>query len=184
MKIHAGQYKGRNFYRPEGIRPTQSIVTKSLFDMLGQDLDGIMFLDLFAGSGSVGLEALSRGARHCTFVEKDPKCAAVIRQNVELLDIENYSLLNSDAFATIKHLSSRQETYDVVYIDPPYGRDLAKKSLKTLMAYDILQPASLVILKHEKQEVLPPQAGRLKQIRSKRYGGTLLSIYQIVEGDS
>lgn len=181
MKIIAGQYKGRNFYRPDGIRPTQSMVTKSLFDMLGQELDGVMILDVFAGSGSIGLEALSRGARHCTFVEKDAKCAEVIRKNTALLGIENYSLINSDAFATIKQLAGKGERFDLVFMDPPYGRDLAKKSLKTLEGYDILQPASIVIIKHEKQEILPKSSGQLSHFRTKKYGGTVLSIYQVAD---
>lgn len=178
MKIIGGTYKGRNFFRPEGIRPAQSHVVKSLFDILGQEMDGLVFLDLFAGSGAVGIEAMSRGARHCTFVERDHKCAKVIGQNVTLLGIEAYSLITGDVFANIKQLAAQKEVFDVVFCDPPYERDMAKKSLKTLGAYDILQPASVVIIKHEQHEILPPHNGRLARFKEKKYGATLLSFYQ------
>lgn len=185
MKIIGGQYKGRNFYRPLGIRPIQGLVTKSLFDMLGQDLEGILFLDLFAGSGSVGLEALSRGARHCTFVEKDQKCAAVITKNLRLLDIGAYSLITADAFAAIKQIALQKQGYDIIFCDPPYGRELGKKSLKTLEAYDILTPTSVIVIKHEKYETLPEEHGRFLLFRQKKYGSTLLSFYTIAQpGDN
>ncbi len=178
MRIGGGQYKGRNFFRPEGIRPAQGYVVKSLFDILGQDMDDLVFLDLFAGSGAVGLEALSRGARHCTFVERDRKCVKIINQNVNLLGIEAYNLIAGDVFANIKNFAAQQEHFDIVFCDPPYERDMAKKSLKTLGAYDILQPTSIVIFKHEQHEALPPQNGRLVRFKEKKYGATLLSFYQ------
>lgn len=181
MKIIGGQFKGRNFYRPEGIRPIQSLVTKSLFDILGQDLEGIIFLDVFAGAGSVGLEALSRGAKHCTFVEKDPKCAAIITKNLKLLDIGAYSLITADAFAALKQIALQKQAYDIIFCDPPYDRELGKKSLKTLDAYAILHPTSVIILKHEKYESLPEEYGRLVLFRQKKYGSTILSFYQLKE---
>lgn len=185
MKIIGGQYKGRNFYRPLGIRPIQGSVSKSLFDILGQDLEGLIFLDLFAGSGSVGLEALSRGAKHCTFVEKDPKCAAIITKNLKLLDVGAYSLITADSFAAIKQITLQKQAYDIVFSDPPYERDLGKKTLKTLEAYDILHPTSIVVIKHEKHEILPEEYGRFRLFRQKKYGSTLLSFYNIGEaGDS
>ncbi|MCB9721422.1 MAG: 16S rRNA (guanine(966)-N(2))-methyltransferase RsmD [Candidatus Omnitrophica bacterium] len=178
MKIISGQYKGRNFYRPDGIRPAQGYVVKSLFDTLGQDLEGLVFLDLFAGSGAVGMEALSRGARHCTFVERDRRCVKVISQNATLLGIEAYSLIAGDVFANIKTFAAQEDRFDIIFCDPPYERDMAKKSLKTLGAYDILQPASIVIFKHEQHEILPSQNGRLVRFKEKKYGATLLSFYQ------
>ena len=147
---------------PSGIRPTQGIARKALFDILGQDLEGITMLDLFAGSGAVGLEALSRGAKKVTFVEKDPKCAAVISENIGLLPIEKaddgarpYDIVQTDAFAATKLFSRQSKSFDVVFIDPPYGRGLAKKALKTLDAYDILHPNCTVVLQHGKREILP-----------------------------
>ncbi|MBP9854388.1 MAG: 16S rRNA (guanine(966)-N(2))-methyltransferase RsmD [Candidatus Omnitrophica bacterium] len=184
MKIIGGQFKGRNFFRPDGIRPMQSAVAKSLFDILGQDMEGIIFLDLFAGSGSVGIEALSRGAKHCTFVEKDAKCADTISKNLRHLDISAYSLIKADSFAAIKQIALQKQKYDIVFIDPPYARELGKKSLKTLEGYVILHASSTVVIKHDKYEILPEEYGRFRLFRQKKYGSTALSFYQVKEAEN
>jgi 16S rRNA (guanine(966)-N(2))-methyltransferase RsmD len=185
MKIIGGQFKGRNFYMPAGIRPTQNLARGALFDLLGQDMGGVIFLDLFAGSGAVGLEAISRGAAKVMFVEKDPKCAAVITENMALLRTGPdkagalpYELLSTDVFAAVKLLSRQEKRFDIIFIDPPYGLGLAKKALKTLEAYDILQPNYMVVIQHEKEEILPEQQGRFLLFRQKKYGGTVLTIYR------
>ena len=158
---------------PFGIRPTQSIARKALFDILGQDLEGVTFLDLFAGSGAVGLEAISRGAAKATMVEKDPKCAAVITENISLLSIEPneagafpYEIVQTDAFAAVKLFARQDKKFDVVFVDPPYGLGLAKKALKTLEGYDILHPNCTVVIQHEKGEILPEKQGRFSFIFS------------------
>lgn len=170
---------------PAGIRPTQGIARKALFDILGQDMTGIVLLDLFAGSGAIGLEAISLGAEKVTFVEKDPKCAEVISENINLLPIEKnddgglaFDIVQTDAFAAIKLFSRQDKKFDVVFIDPPYGRGLAKKALKTLEAYDILQPNCVVVLQHEKKEILPKKQGRFLIFGKKKYGSTTFSIYK------
>ncbi|MBN1869733.1 MAG: RsmD family RNA methyltransferase, partial [Candidatus Omnitrophica bacterium] len=139
MKIIGGQYKGRNFYMPAGIRPTQNIARKALFDLLGQNLEGITLLDLFAGSGAVGIETISRRATKAVIVEKDPKCVDVISENIGLLSIGPnepgnlpYEVIQMDAFAAIKMFAHQGRKFDVVFMDPPYGQGLAKKALKTL----------------------------------------------------
>jgi 16S rRNA (guanine966-N2)-methyltransferase len=185
MKIIAGKYKGKNFYMPFGIRPTQSIVRKALFDILGQDLEGITMLDLFSGSGAVGLEAVSRGAKKAVLVEKDPKCVDVIHENIGILSIGEdesgsplYEVVATDALAAIKLFARQEKKFDIVFIDPPYGRGLAKKALKTLGGYDILHPNCTVVVQHEKREILPQNEGRFLLFRQKKYGATFLSIYK------
>ena len=185
MKIIGGKYKGRNIYMPKDIRPTQNLTRKALFDILGQELEGMDFLDLFAGSGAVGLEALSRGARSVTFVEKNPLCLNTIQENVNLLKLNMsavkekafYEVIEGDSFATIKQLSRKGKKYHLVFLDPPYGRGLVKKALKLLSAYDILTPASMLIVEHEKKEFLPKLEGKLKLLKQNHYGNTCLSIF-------
>ena len=169
---------------PFGIRPTQSIARKALFDILGQDLEGMTLLDLFAGSGAIGLEAISRGAAKATMVEKDPKCVDVINENIDLLSIEPnasgvlpYEIIQTDAFAAVKLFARQDKKFDVIFLDPPYGRGLAKKALKTLEGYDILHPNCTVVVQHEKREILPEKQGRFLTFRQKKYGSTTLSIY-------
>ena len=185
MKILGGQFKGRNFYMPKDIRPTQNLVRKAIFDVLGINLDGLEFLELFAGSGAVGLEALSRGAKKLVLVEKEPQCIQAIEENVKLLKVNSYEsgtsrceIIQGDALMTIKLFARQQKKFDIVFIDPPYGRELAKKTLKTLEAYDILQPNCMVIIQHEEDEILPETQGRFLLFRKKNYGHTVLSMYQ------
>ena len=186
MKIIAGQFKGKNFYRPQDIRPTQNVGRKALFDILGGDLEGLSVLDLFAGSGAVGLEALSRGAEKVVFVEKDPKCFQVIEKNIELLSVQPnakrhwpFELNQADAFAAIKSYAAEKRRFDVIFVDPPYARGLAKKALKTLEAYDILQPNCTLIIEHEKREILPAALGRIILFREKKYGTSVMGFYRV-----
>ncbi len=185
VKIIGGKYKGRNFYMPASVRPTQNITRKALFDILGQDMDGIEFLELFAGSGAVGLEAMSRGAKKVIFVEHDPKCADVITQNLQLLlgasprdDGFSYELVEGDSFAHIKMFARQKKKFDLIFLDPPYGLELGKKALKTLGAYDILHPNCVVVIEHGADEILPKIEGNLLRFEQRKYGKTFLSIYK------
>jgi 16S rRNA (guanine(966)-N(2))-methyltransferase RsmD len=184
MRILSGRLKGKNFYMPFGIRPTGDLMRKSLFDFLDPYIEGSDFVDIFSGSGSVGLEAISRGAKNVTFVEKDPKAASVIEENLMLLALplaerkdRYFDVRKSDGLAAIKAFAAEKKTFDIVFIDPPYGRELAKKALKTLEGYDIVKPNSLVIFQHEKHEALPQAQGRFSVIRVKKFGSSFLTIY-------
>ena len=186
MRIIGGKFKNRNFFLPKGTRATQNLVRKAVFDILGQDLTGQSFLELFAGSGAVGLEAISRGASRVTFVENDPGCAEVIDLNIQRLNIrptdsydESYYVLNTDAYISIKQLAQFKKKFDIIFIDPPYGLDMAKKALKELSAYDIVHPDSIVVVQHDKYEILPESEGRFFIDKQRRYGSTLLTFYLI-----
>ncbi len=186
MKILSGKFKGRNFYMPEGIRPTQNLVRKALFDVIGDELLGCDFLDLFAGSGAVGLEALSNGAKSACFVEADPKCVEVITANIILLDLIAhvkqglmYTVIHAEAFASIKQIVRRGNKYDIIFVDPPYGRELGKKILKTLEAYDIVRTNCLIIIEHEKSEKLPEVSGKFFRNEQRKYGASVLSFYRL-----
>lgn len=185
MKIIGGQFKGRNFYMPEGIRPTQNVVRAALFNLLGHDLDGVTFLELFAGSGAVGLEAFSRGASYVMMVERDAKCAHTIEENITLVNTTGYKenrqridLKIKDAFVAIKELAEQNAKFDIIFLDPPFRRGLTKKILKTLEAYDIVQPNCTVVVQHETSENLPKSQGRFCLYKQHRYGGSYLSFYQ------
>jgi len=182
MKILGGKYKGRNFYMPAHISPTQDVFRKAIFDILGHDLEGLTFLDLFAGSGAVGMEAISRGAKLVVMVEHDPKCADVIEQNLNMLKIgypyTDHVIMNADAMATVKQMGRDGKKFDIVFLDPPYGLGLAKKILKLLMAYDILHPHSYVVAQYEEQENLPDLEGRFCVVKSKSFGRSCLTILE------
>ncbi len=199
MKILTGKLKGRNFYMPHGIRPSPNIIRKAMFDVFGQDLKGIEFLDLFAGSGAVGLEAMSCGAQRVTFIENDPVHVQVIEDNLKLLGIDRssnsgpalggagykpappkagYEVIQGDTFYAIKQLAKIKRKFDFIFIDPPYGAELAKKTLNLLSAYDILTPDCYIVVQHDKWETLPESEGRFFLIRQKKYGTSFLAIYE------
>lgn len=186
MKILTGQFRGRNIYMPAEIRPTQNITRKATFDLIGHDLSGMTFLDLFAGSGAVGLEALSLGAKKVTFVERMPVCLATIEENLRfffgnspnLLKQSTYEIIDRDCQAAIKEFSRQKKIFDIVFFDPPYDQGLVKKTLKTLMAYDIVNPVSLVIVQHSYLESLPDFQERFSLIRHRKYGKTYLAVLQ------
>ena len=211
MRILTGKFKGRNIKVPENIRPTQNLVRKAIFDVLG-DIEGLSFLELYAGSGAVGLESLSRGARDLTFVEYNRDCALAIEKNIEALKLKNCRLYQKDAQEAIKAFKRGGRTFDLIFLDPPYHSSpstpnpkgwigvplsaatpnpigwvgvppsAAKKTLQTLDAYDILAPYGLLVIQHFKKDELPEEACRLKLIKESRYGDTLLTIYRKKEG--
>ncbi|MDD2679285.1 MAG: 16S rRNA (guanine(966)-N(2))-methyltransferase RsmD [Candidatus Omnitrophica bacterium] len=177
MRITTGKYKGRVLKLPKGIRPTQNKVRKALFDILG-DIEGLSFLELFAGSGSVGFEALSRGAGFLALVETNPDCLAAIKQNIELLKNPQCAVYPQDAQRAIENFHKSRKSFDIIFLDPPYYQDLVKKTLQTLEAYDILSPYGLVIAQHFKRENLPGSLGVLSLFRQYKYSQTLLSLYR------
>lgn len=183
MKILGGKYKGRNIYMPAGVRPTQNLTRKAVFDIVGHDLEGLAILELFAGSGAVGLEALSLGAAKAVFVEKEQLAVDTIQENLTILGIgqggrndAQAEVLQGDAMAAIKQMAAGGKKFDLIFMDPPYQRDMAKKALKTLEAYDILQPNCIVIIEHSQGESIPKEHQRLSCIKQRKYGKSFLTI--------
>lgn len=169
---------------PAKIPPTQNVVRKAVFDILG-DISGMDFLELFAGSGAVGFEAFSHGAKTVTLVEPDPHCVEVIHENLKLLGIEcsgthsaPLMIIPADAFVAIKQLAQKNKKYDIVFLDPPFGHSLGKKALKALCTHDILHPNCFLLIQVEKNEILPKQEGRFYLIREKKYGASHLGVYE------
>ena len=183
MRIISGKYKGRIIRMPKGIRPTQNKVRKALFDILG-DIQGLSFLELFAGSGAVGIEALSLGAKQVVFVENNSDCLKALKNNFTYLLPTTYYLLPLDVFIAIKKMSKNKKQFDIIFLDPPYLRDVtptgAKKTLLNLSTYDILSPNGFIVAQHFKKDILPDRIGNLIILRQAEYGDTVLSFYRKV----
>ncbi len=177
MRILTGKYKNKLIVMPKGIRPTQNIVRKALFDILG-DIEGLSFLELFAGSASVGLEAVSRGASELVLVELNRQCQQVIRKNIDSLGLSNCVLFAQEPPKAIEFLCKNGKKFDIIFLDPPYHEDMAKKTLQMLSGYDILAPNGFVIVQHSQKENLPESAGDLGLCKQKIYGDTVLSLYK------
>lgn len=169
---------------PASIRPTQDLVRAAIFDILGHDFSDLRFLDLFAGSGAVGLEAISRGASEVVFVEKDPQNTKIIQENFKLLKLGYphvfHKVVTADVFKTIKELAAQNERFDIVFFDPPFDQKLAKKLLKHLMAYVILHPHSYMVAQYGEDDSLPDLEGHFKIIKKRLYGSSQLAVMQRV----
>ncbi len=131
LRITGGNLKGRKLYIPSFIRPTQNKVKKAIFDILGDQVIDSIFLDLFAGSGNVGIEALSRGAKFCVFVEKNLKCVSVIKRNIYELELQEKSKIvkeDSEKFV-VRHT----DKFDIIFADPPYNYVLKRKFIENVI---------------------------------------------------
>ncbi|MFA5385991.1 MAG: 16S rRNA (guanine(966)-N(2))-methyltransferase RsmD [Eubacteriales bacterium] len=177
MRIITGKYRSRLLLSPKCIRPTQNKVRKAVFDILG-DVNGLSFLELFAGSGAVGFEALSRGASGVVLVEENREAQTAINGNIQALKVENCLLIPGKAESALPFLQKSGRKFDVLFMDPPYNKDLAKKILQILGACDILAPNAFVIVQHFKNDALDEEAVGLHLIKKAKYGDTLLSFYQ------
>ena len=177
MRITTGKYRNRKLHMPKGIRPTQDKVRKAVFDILG-DISGLTFLEIFAGSGAVGFEALSRGVVELTLVESNPNSVLAIKRNIALLNATACNLYHLEAEKAIKLLSLDRKSFDIIFIDPPYLKDMAKKILQILGGYDILSPDGLIVVQHSKLEQLPKDGIKFSLIKEAKYGDTRLSIFR------
>lgn len=179
MRVIAGVAKGRRLRVPrrKGVRPTSEYLREALFDILGSSVYGVHFLDLYAGSGAVGIEALSRGAAEVVFLEQDPACLRVIRENIEMTGLRKRRVVPGDVLRVLPRLVRQGESFEIIFVDPPYGTDLAMRTLDVLASTDLLRPRGVVIVEHFAKEPLPQHIGMLSQIRMKAHGQTVLSFY-------
>jgi len=176
--VIAGQLGGRHLKAPRGAttRPTSDRVREALFAMLGE-LRGARVLDLFAGSGALGIEALSRGASSVVFVERDSAAVRALRDNLLTLQIESLDgeVRHTEALAALRRARTRQETYDLIFIDPPYARayDWAPK-LSTVLP-SLLEPAARVVVESDRRA---PLQLPLQIEQERRYGDTSIRIHR------
>jgi 16S rRNA (guanine966-N2)-methyltransferase len=182
LRILGGQFKGRILRSPKSspTRPTQGILRQSLFNICQHAILNARFLDLFAGSGAMGLEALSHGAKRAIFVEQNKSAAAVIRENIHTLQvIDRSELLAMDVLHALKLLAKRQETFDIIYIDPPYGQpDLIQSVLEEIEKNNLVLPEALIFFETSAQEQsIDYKSTRLKKASSRIFGIARLDQY-------
>lgn len=182
MRVIAGKYKSRIIKMPRGprIRPTKDRVREALFGIIGEFAVGASVLDLFAGSGAFGIEAVSRGAKRAVFIDREGSCIKTIKENLNTLNINGKisTVIKMDAFRAIDFLSRRKETFDLVLLDPPYHKGLAKKSLIKLDRHDILKPPCIVVCEHHKNDTMPEMMDNITSYRTVRYGDVCLTFYK------
>lgn len=187
MRVISGKYRGRPLrsLRGSAIRPTSDRLRETLFNVLTagnpQALENTSWLDLFAGTGAVGIEALSRGARQVYFVEHSASAAKLIEQNLHSLEIhDGYKILRDDLAGVLWHLQREHFVTDVVFLDPPYSlRNSYEESLTLLANSTIVWAMSLVVAEHDKKYDPGNSFASLRRIRTLTQGNSALSFYKI-----
>jgi 16S rRNA (guanine966-N2)-methyltransferase len=181
MRVISGKYRGRRLKGPKGtdLRPTGDRLKETLFNILKPQISGAVVLDVFSGTGAIGIEALSRGADRTVFIERDPSANALIRRNLEICGIEDdFSIIRQDAFKALRSLARQEFSVDIIYFDPPYDWEPYPDLLK--LAFKLV-PASrhaCVVIEHRRNAVLPESGEEYRRYRLVRQGDKCLSFYQ------
>ncbi len=180
MRIIGGEFRGRSIKHPpfKTVRPTKDRIREAVFNMIAEKVPGARAMDLFAGSGAYGMESLSRGATGSVFVDNDIHCVKIINENITELGLEaRTKTFTEDVFRTLELLGKNKERFDLIFSDPPFNRDMAKKTLLTINQYDILNRCGLLIIEHHLREFVPEAADHIFILRQKTYKDILISIY-------
>lgn len=188
MRVVSGKFKGQEIFSPPKsieLRPTSDRVREAVFDVLRFDIAGATFLDLFAGSGAVGIEAISEGASFSVFVEKNQVAVRIINANIRKFGIENNTLIIKDD--VIRLLTQRKmpeafgnSKFNMVFLDPPYASKLATQTLLALTEFDALGEQAIVVAEHEKKEILKDEYSGsfiLSRFKEKIYGKIIVSYF-------
>ena len=174
MRVISGEYKGKKIegFNIEGTRPTMDRVKESLFGCIQNYIKNSVVLDLFAGSGSLGIEALSNGARYCYFVDNGKEILKILEKNLN--GVENFHILKLDYLKALEYLKNNNIKFDLIFIDPPYKLNLINNSIKKILEYNLLNKDGIMICEYE-DEVIDCN---LELIKGKRYGTTYIKIYK------
>ena len=180
MRVIAGKLKGHRLKAPKGrdLRPTSDRVKEALFDILPHDLSGLRVLDLFAGTGNLSIEALSRGATEAVLIDASREAGKVIRENLQALGYSDKSRAwIAPVLRSTRVLSRRGEKFDLIFADPPYEKDWVGKTLRAIAQDELLREAGILVVEHSVREGVEKNYGPLMLRDQRRYGTTLLSFF-------
>ena len=182
MRVIAGKWKGIKLQAGdfEDFRPITNRIKESLFGTLGDQIIASRILDLFAGSGSIGIEALSRGANHCIFVERSHKIANVLLRNLKKLKCNsaNYELIIADVYKSFQKLNLQQYEFDFIFSDPPFRTPIVQRILQEISKFNLLKTKGILIIRHHKKEIFQDQQFKFETIRYKEYGDSTVRLYR------
>jgi 16S rRNA (guanine966-N2)-methyltransferase len=181
VRITGGSKRGQRLvpWEEEGIRPMRDFVRTALFNILADLVPGSRFLDLFCGTGSVGLEALSRGAADCVFVDKSAEACAITRRNLDVLGfLKEGKVIQADYAEGIEYLQRRGRRFDLIFVGPPYGKGLAAAALNLIAESRLFHGETVIISEVYKKETLCPTYGELYSIDRRLYGDNGLHFYR------
>ncbi|MGN1028634.1 MAG: 16S rRNA (guanine(966)-N(2))-methyltransferase RsmD [Bacilli bacterium] len=180
MRVISGKLKGRVLkgYDILGTRPTMDRVKESLFASIQDYIQGRIVLDLFAGSGNLGIEAISNGCKKCYFVDYNRECIKVIKDNIKNFHIEDQCVvLERDYHEALKYFRDQHLMFDIIFIDPPYRYSVREELLKTILEYELLAEDGLVVFEYQNDEDIGKDIS-FSLIKNKKYGDKWISIYQ------
>jgi 16S rRNA (guanine(966)-N(2))-methyltransferase RsmD len=180
MRIIGGQVKGRRIFTPKNqIRPTSDMIKEALFNIL-PPMEGRTFLDLFAGTGSIGLEAMSRGAARVVFVEVNRFSIETIKKNLSVCGFDNkYKIISVPVDESLKRFNRNKEQFDVIFADPPYEKGFIKKTLYLLGRSSLVSEDGIIVIQHSFREELNRKTGEIVLMEQKRYSDTTLSFLKM-----
>jgi 16S rRNA (guanine966-N2)-methyltransferase len=188
MRISAGEFKGRKVGTKkllakragnDDLRPTSAKVREAIFDILRNEIEGSSLLDLYAGTGTIGIEALSRGAESVVFIESVRPRAKAINDLIDKLNLgAKASVYCEETEAFLKRASLTGETYDIIFADPPYASDELEKILPLINKYGMLDAQGVLVCEHGAKAIIPEAAGSLQLKKQYRYGDTRLALYR------
>ena len=171
MKVISGLYKGRNIegFFIDGTRPTMDRVKESLFSTIQNYINDSIVLDLFAGSGNLGIEALSEGAKYTYLVDYNKKAISVIKKNIETIGIENIKVLNMDYKKALNYFNDKTIKFDLIFLDPPYNTNYIEESLNLISEYNLLNDEGLIVCESDNLDrIIYPDM--YKAVKDKKYG--------------
>jgi len=183
VRVIGGILKGRRLQicRAKSLRPTSGKIREAIFDILAPLLVGGSVLDLYAGTGSFGVEALSRGMDKAVFVEHDPIIISFLKKNITYCQLGNETeIIGVPVSKGLKILKSRKEQFELIFLDPPYQEKLAGKTLLEISEANLVTPDSVVIVEHSSKEILERVYGGLKMDDQRKYGQSLVSFFSIM----
>jgi len=176
MRVISGTARGRKLKEPEGmaIRPTTDMVKESIFNIVQFDIEGRQVLDLFAGTGQLGIEALSRGARSVTFVDESLASNKIVQQNLESTGLSGGAdVVRADSIEFLR----RGKRYDLIFLDPPYDTGLLDKALAAINQFDILKDNGIIVCESKADKVMPELLAPYRKRKEYRYGKIKLTLY-------
>ncbi|WP_099188064.1 16S rRNA (guanine(966)-N(2))-methyltransferase RsmD [Tepidibacter mesophilus] len=180
MRVISGSARGLKLKSPKNmdVRPTTDRVKESVFNIISDKVMDSFVLDLFSGTGSLGIEALSRGSERATFVDASKSSMEIIKENIQKARVNDKSeLILSDSISAVNKLGVRRDKFDIIFMDPPYLKNFIEKTLIEISKREILEEDGIIIVEHDIKDEVKDNIEKLQKYREKKYGNTMISFF-------